>query len=526
MGAPIDYDRRVGTGSLPADDGLPSLAAIERRRRRLWLITGFFLMTASGVVAVTLTDVAVAEHVPDIPAVRWGLFALASAFLLYVFDQERLLRGLTRAFLAHDIQTATLESRILDLTTLTRLGHSVNSVLTISDVVEAVLGAATELAGARNGSVMLREDERLRVMSSAGPEAAPAGVEVALGEGLAGEVAANRRPLLVSGQLEPGERAEGRAEHRAFGSSVIVPLIARDDVVGVLSLERPAGKSEFNDLDLHSIALFADHAGAAISNAQRFESERDTATRLTDVLELRSEFVAALVHDLKNPINAILGYTSLLHDRWAGLGDQGRGQALAAVSSEGERLLHLVEEVLHSTSVDAGAELRLVPVLVADLLQPLVDAAEVGTRAQEGVQRDIRLQLAPGCETASVHGDPQALRHVFTNLLDNAVKYSPPGSPVDVQVNDELGQVCVAVRDRGRGIAAEDLPHVFERFRQVPGEGRTGVGLGLYIARTLVTAHGGRISITSTEGGGSTFQVRLPHPEADESLATAGSTAL
>ena len=525
-GQQVEYERRVGEGRPTAEDTVPSLGDIERRRRRLWVLTGFFLLAASGAVALTLADMGVAEAVPDIPALRWGLLTLAVAFLLYVSDQERLFRVLTQAFHAHDVETAMLESRVLDLTTLTRVGRTVNSVLTVGEVVETVLDAASELTRARNGSVMLREDDTLRVVASRGPDAAPTGVAVPVGEGLAGEAASRRHPLLVSGLLSGGERAEHREERRPFGSAVVVPLLSHDEVVGVLSLERSHTDHEFTDLDLHSIALFAEHAGVAISNAQRYEDERSTATRLTEVLELRSEFVAALVHDLKNPINAILGFASLLDDRWDRLDEQQRRRSLTAVDEEGRRLLQMVDEVLYSSSVDAGADLRRAPVLVAAQLEPLVEAMAVGSQAHEGVHRRIELIVAPACRDATVVGDGQALRHVFGNLLDNAVKYSPPGSPIEVRLSPAEGHLAVEVTDHGEGIAPEEVPYVFERFRQVSGGPRRGVGLGLYIARTLVTAHGGRISVASTPGEGSTFRVELPTGTADEHAPVTDAPAL
>ena len=522
----MEYDRRVGEGGLPTEGAGPSIGDVERRRRRLWVLTGFFLLAASGAVALTLSDVGVAEAVPDIPALRWGLLVLAGAFLLYVSDQERLLRSFTRAFMAHDVQTAMLESRVLDLTTLTRVGRTVNSVLTVDEVVETVLDAASELTRARNGSVMLREDEVLRLVASRGPEAAPAGVAVPVGEGLAGEVASRPHPLLVSGRLSPDARARRRDDCRPFGSAVVVPLLSHEEVVGVLSLERTHTDHDFTELDLHSIALFAEHAGVAIANAQRYEGERSTATRLAEVLELRSEFVAALVHDLKNPINAILGFTSLLDERWDRLDEEQRGRSFAAVSSEGHRLLQMVDEVLYSSSVDAGADLRRAPVALAVLLSPLVEATAASTRAHEGVDRRINLAVAPGCRHARVSGDTHALRHVFTNLIDNAVKYSPTGSPVEVRISPSQGHLVVEVTDHGEGIEPAEVAHVFERFRQAPGGVRRGVGLGLYIARTLVTAHGGRISVTSTPGEGSTFRVELPVGAADEPGPTPVASAL
>lgn len=510
------FARRIGVADEPQRPQEPSLRAIERRRRRLWLLMGFFLLAASATVALALTDAAVAEAVPDVPALRWGLLVLAAAFLLYVFDQERLLRRFTRAFVAHDVQTATLESRISDLTTLTRVGRTVNSVLTIDEVAETVLDAASELARARNGSVMLRGDDLLWVVASRGPEAAPTGARASMGEGLVGEAATKRQPLLVTGRLRPDERAGDRVDDRPFGSAVVVPLEASDEVVGVLSLERAHDDEELTELDLRSIALFAEHAGVAIANAQRYEDERSTAARLTEALELRSEFVAALVHDLKSPITAVLGFTSLMQRPRSPLAPEERTRALTAITEESGRLLQMVDELLYSTSVDAGAQLRRAPVELGALLDTVVGAMAAGARAREGVGRTVDLVIEPGCEPATVQADAQALRHVFTNLLDNAVKYSPPGSPVGVRLAGDDRHVTVSVTDAGDGIDEADLPHVFDRFRQASGRARAGVGLGLYIARTLVTAHGGRISVSSRAGEGATFRVELPVRGAEE----------
>lgn len=501
------YAHLWGPDAPPQPAATPSLEEIERRRRRLWLVSGFFLLVASAVVALALTESAASEAVPDLPGLQWGLFALAAAFLLYAFDQERLLRRFTRAFVEHDVRAATLETRVADLTTLTRITRLVNSALTVGEVTETVLDATSELTRARNGSVLLCDGQQLRVTASRGPEAAPPGERVAADEGLAGEAVVDRRPVLVTGTL-PADRRVGAA--RAFGSAVIAPLVAEERVVGVLSLERAREDEAFTELDLRSIALFADHAGIAVANAQRYEGEHHTATRLAEVLELRSEFLAALVHDMKNPITAILGYTNLVAERWETLEPEHRLRAFEAVTEESQRLLEMVEGVLHSASVDAGAPLRPEPVSVTELVRPLLDSVAASAQSREGMPRQMRYAVQPGDGPARVAGDEQALRHVLLNLLDNAVKYSPPGAPVDVCVATRAGEVVVEVTDHGEGIAAEEQAHVFERFRRASGGAGPGVGLGLYIARTLVTAHGGRLTVASAPGEGSTFRVTLP----------------
>ena len=131
--------------------------------------------------------------------------------------------------------------------------------------------------------------------------------------------------------------------------------------------------------------------------------------------------------------------------------------------------------------------------------------------------------MSGGDEPVMVWGDQDALHHVFENLLENAVKYSPPGSPVEIELVREERAVVVAITDHGSGIADEDLPFVFERFRQSGPTSSGGVGLGLYIVRTLVQAHGGVVSVRSRVGEGSTFSVSLPVRHAQREVAGAAA---
>ena len=127
--------------------------------------------------------------------------------------------------------------------------------------------------------------------------------------------------------------------------------------------------------------------------------------------------------------------------------------------------------------------------------------AKTHTLAFEVPDRDLGL-----------YGDPTAIEHVLTNLLENAIKYSDPGTEIRLSVEESEPEILISVSDHGQGIPAEDLPFIFERFRQAEGvlHSRASVGLGLYIVRSLVTAHGGRIWAESTEGTGTTFTIALP----------------
>lgn len=486
----------------------PSLEAVERRRWQLWIVAGIFLIAVSTVVVLIFAEAGLPELMPDSPGLRWSFLALSVAFLLYVADQERALRRLTRALVDQQILTTALETRISDLTTLSKVGRVVNSVLTMDEVLQVILDSAFELTNARNGSVMLRDDDDLRVAVSAGADAAPVGSTSDADQGLAGLAAREREPILVDGTVTEGQ-VPGvlRSQRRDRGSAIVAPLIVADEPLGVLSLERSRDAEPFSDLDLRSIGLFAEHAATAVANAQRFEHERHTAARLADVIEMRSEFVATMVHDLKSPLTAIIGFSNMLRRRWERLDGDKRGSAIEHIEEQAKRLLSMVDEVLRSSSIEAGAELRREPIDLGDMLSQLADTVSAAAQGQEGVARKIDVG---GAERPTVvYGDDEALRHVFSNLLENAVKYSPAASTIEVELERVAGEVKVRIRDQGEGISAEELPYVFERFRQ-SGGGGGGVGLGLYIVRTLVSAHGGEVSVDSEPGVGTTFEVVLP----------------
>lgn len=489
----------------------PDMDAVERRRAHLWTVAGVLLVSLSAAVLVLFlgqgldTD----QLLPEAPMLRYAFLGLSVAFMLYVVDQERRLRQLTRELFDERVLTASLQARIADLATLTKVGRVVNSVLTLEEVLEVILTSAFELTGATNGSVMLEEHGELRVAASAGERPAPLGAVVQLGDGVAGWVAEKQEPLLINGALStsqfPSKRRAPRSRSR---SSVIAPLIAGGELLGVLAVERPSETEAFAGTQLRSVALFAEHAATAVSNAYRYGKERDTAQQLADVLEKRAEFVATMVHELKTPLTVIIGFTSLLENKWDTLGEGRRGDILASVRGQAERLRGMVDEVLRTASAEAGADMRHQPVDLSLLLTALIESTAALAEERESQERLIRLRGAD--EVAIVSGDPDGLYRVFENLLENAVKYSPPGSPIEVTIARQDDEIRVHITDHGDGIPEEDVEIIFERFRRTTRTVAGGVGLGLYIVRALVQSHGGRVWVRSTVGEGTTFTVALP----------------
>jgi signal transduction histidine kinase len=226
--------------------------------------------------------------------------------------------------------------------------------------------------------------------------------------------------------------------------------------------------------------------------------------QLRELERMREDFIRTVSHDLKSPLSVVLAHACTIQ-RFVDKPAQVLKSASAIVNGA-EQMSLMIQELVESASLEAG-QLRLarraldLPAFLADLRERLACHAEV-----ERVRVDLPRDLPP------VSADPHRLERIVTNLITNALKYSSPGTEVTVLARQDGAEVVTSVVDRGEGIAAEDLPHLFERYYRTEGarKRRKGLGLGLYIARGLVEAHGGRIRVESEVGKGSTFHFTLP----------------
>ena len=233
------------------------------------------------------------------------------------------------------------------------------------------------------------------------------------------------------------------------------------------------------------------------------ERERATAERLRELDRLRQEFIAMVAHDLRSPMTVANGFAELIVDQWANITDEQKVEYLHRIQRTLKGLHTLVEDILEVSQIDAGQlDVRSAPFDLAAVLQRA--AGEVS-----GNQDRVRITVHPGAETAI--GDERRTWQVVSNLVSNALKFSPPDEPVEIEAAVAEGVVAVTVRDRGPGIPPEDQPRLFQRFsrlRPAPS-GASGSGLGLYIAKSLVERQGGRIWVESEPDAGSTFGFSL-----------------
>ncbi|HEY2148075.1 MAG TPA: GAF domain-containing sensor histidine kinase [Pirellulales bacterium] len=238
--------------------------------------------------------------------------------------------------------------------------------------------------------------------------------------------------------------------------------------------------------------------------------DRERAARIEaeEAIRLRDEFLATLSHELRTPLNSVFGWAQIL--RLKPDDPEIRAEAIDAIERGARAQVTLINDLLDMSRIISG-KLRL-EIQVIDLIPVIEAAIDSVTPAAEAnaITIERRLDSAAG----PVRGDPARLQQVFWNLLSNSVKFTPRGGRVSVELDHTPVHCEVCVSDTGRGIAAEFLPHVFDRFRQADSSNTRrfgGLGLGLAIVRHLVEMHGGRVEASSPgEGQGATFKVALP----------------
>jgi signal transduction histidine kinase/DNA-binding NarL/FixJ family response regulator len=275
---------------------------------------------------------------------------------------------------------------------------------------------------------------------------------------------------------------------------LVLSLAAHGEAVGTLALARAAGHP-FSARDRALAEALAGTAALALHNARRYARARE-ATRMRD------EVLGAVAHDLRNPLMALSMYAHLLQDS----GLSAEQEAWTSNLLRGvEQMNRLIQDLLDASALDEG-RLRVEPAPMA--VEPLLrEAARLLERQAE--ERGLRLSWSAAPGLPAVLADYDRMLQVLSNLLGNAVKFSPPGAAVELRAEPNGGEVALTVRDGGRGIAAGDLPRIFDRFWQGAAS-RGGAGLGLAITRGIVESHGGHIRVESTPGAGSTFTVSLP----------------
>jgi two-component system, OmpR family, sensor histidine kinase KdpD len=302
--------------------------------------------------------------------------------------------------------------------------------------------------------------------------------------------------------FEHGQVAGAGTDNLPGAQMLCVPLRASRGVVGILAMRLAQGAMQGPD-QAHLLETFANQIAVAIERALLAE-EAEAAQLKVETERLRNTLLSTVSHDLRTPLASIAGSATSLLDQDSALSPAARRDLLQTIYEEAERLNRLVQNLLAMTRLESGA------VDVRREWHPIeeVVGAALTRLASRLADRAVKTHVPADLPLGAL--DDVLIEQVLINLLENALQYTPPTSPIEIGAWVDPGAVVLEVADRGPGLPRGDESRVFEKFYRTPGLTARGAGLGLSICQAIVEAHGGRIVAENRPGGGVAFRVTLP----------------
>lgn len=390
-------------------------------------------------------------------------------------------------------------------------------------VTQAIAERVAEVLGDWSAVILKNQDSKeLRVASIYHRDMTSLGLAwsyiyrqpLSMGEGMIGQVVASGIPSLTTNVGSAAAGVSGATDTTSYhapamqlASLLILPLRTRREVLGALVIAANTAERAMTEVNLPLAEMLAERASLAIENAKLYTEQVEARRKVEDLSRLKDEFLSIASHELRTPVTSIKGYTqlakTLIRENDLGTSEEYLDIALDQI----DRMSRLILELLDVSRIETGRlEIRREPIEWSSFVKEVVHRHHTAVN-------DSRFHLNVPDDAMIVSGDRDRLEQVLSNLIENAVKYSPDGSEVFVSVNHRDNEVVTSICDRGIGIPSDELSMVFERFhrgRQVSSTNYGGLGLGLYITRQIVERHGGTIWVESKEGAGTTFYFSLP----------------
>ncbi|MGH3064341.1 MAG: ATP-binding protein [Gaiellaceae bacterium] len=478
-------------------------------------IAGAFAMSAVSAVLLAFTEWWRDDHFPpqefDVDRIILPVGVQLILGLVVGTLVERL-RDERRGARAQVAEAETLRDElgrradILDATN--RAARALGSSLDLNQAFAAFIRELRGLIAFERTAIVLLEDGNLRVFAAAGEgveSVFPPGSVASIEGSVVEDVVAGGHTIYREDMSEPKYAEEVDFLALGLRSRVVAPLLSGAQTIGAISVVRREPDA-FSDGEIELLSLLGRLVGSGIQNIRAYEAERTTVEELRKLSALRSDFVSLVSHELRSPMASVIGSARTLQQRWRELSPEQRESFLAVIAHETSRLADLIGDVLDTSRIEAGTfSYSFEDVDLARLVRDSAAAAEHG-------QDEVAVEAVVREPLPAVRGDRDRLRQVLVNLIDNAVKYSPPGDRVRVEAEQTDGRVVIEVRDRGPGISPEHQRLIFEKFGRanVAEHAKPGTGLGLFIARSIAEAHGGALEVRSAPGRGATFRLSLP----------------
>jgi signal transduction histidine kinase/CheY-like chemotaxis protein len=425
------------------------------------------------------------------------------------------------AYLVINQREHEVRERAAELVTINRISQALATELDKNRLIRFVGDQVRDLFRAPIAYVSLldRATMMLQFPYTFGEDAPPR----PFGSGLTSQIIRSGQPLLMNEDVQ-GNSARLGVEQigRRSASFLGVPIPSGGQIIGVISVQSDEQEGRFTEADQRLLSTIATAVGVAFHNARLFEEASHARAAAEQADAAKSSFLSTVSHELRTPLTSVLGFAKIIRrrleerlfpmipedDRKVQQAKRQVIENLQIVVSEGERLTKLIDDVLDLAKIEAG---KFTWNMASISVKEVIDRAVAATASLfEAKSLELAREIAP--DLPEITGDQDRLIQVVINLISNAVKFTDAGS-ITCSARREGTELLVSVKDSGIGIAPEDQPKVFEKFKQV-GDTLTdkpkGTGLGLPICKEIVEYHGGRIWVESEPGYGSTFSFTLP----------------
>jgi len=377
----------------------------------------------------------------------------------------------------------------------------------LDHVLQEVVDAAREVVGARYAALGVLGDDRetlVQFVTSGLDDATRQRIgDLPRGRGLLGYVIRAGKPIRSADINRHPQRYGFPPHHPPMTSFLGVPVTGRSGVFGNLYLTEKIEAEEFSDEDEAIAVLLASQAGVAVDNARLHGESEQLVGQIQAMQRQRDLFFAMMNHELRNALTGVYGWAERLVRRKS---PETSEQAAREVYEAADRTIVLLNNFLDLMRLDAGKVRPVVrDVEIRMALQHAISASEPAAAA-----KNVRLEADADSTKHTLRTDPVRLEQILVNLLSNAIRHSPDGSPVRLAVREDVGAMWFAVIDHGPGVPADLRDRIFEPFERFDPHSGLGTGLGLPVSRRLAEALGGTLTVEETAGGGATFILKLP----------------
>jgi len=501
-----NFDLVLTDINLPGVDGLEVVRAAKAADKDTCVI----LIT--GCASTTTAIDALRQGAYDYITKPFDLWETAKAIerglesRLLARENRRLIRELETAnteLQQHEvILRRKVEQAIHRQAALIEAGKAISKSLNLHDTCQVVAEQAARMVGVSRCVIFLLDagsDEYLAEAATGVDPALLPMMRFQTGVGYHGQTVVDAQGRIVE-DLKTQVGTESLWEHLPATNALILPMVSKESVIGTLTALDHEGGFSREDQDV--LSMLASQATIAIANAHLYE-------RTKELDRLKSEFVAVVSHEVRTPLTSIKGSLELLADRRFMELPTPQRELLSISQANTERLITLINDILDFSKLEASK----LPMTMEriDVQRVLMEAVD-NIRSLAG-QRGISIDVSVDDSVGQIEADPMRVGQVVTNLLGNAIKFSPDNGRVEVFASGDPKGVTVSVRDYGSGIAPRDVSRLFQRFAQLDSSTTRkagGTGLGLVISKGIVEQHGGTIWVESAVGQGSTFSFSLP----------------